>query len=317
MDTRRSFLKKSSLTVAALALPGMEPLLAREYKPMKEGKPKKGLVVWYSQTGNTERDGKVIAGTWKKLGLEVDAVDYRTFDKSTLPNYDIIAFGSPVYYYEVPANFQYWLKSIPNIDGIPVTSYVTFGGKGGNQHNTACTLLELAADKGGVPIGMSMFGNMPTFSITWSYGSVERVLKFKHLPSEKTYERVREYASQMLTQVNERKTHEIDTDLDFRGLIKGNKSIIGTKFFIGKHTIDKEKCIGCGTCVKMCPVKAIDLPKYSVNTGRCIACLGCVNNCPAQAVDMEFMGKKVYGYYEFLKRNNIVVKEPEEAREAR
>ena len=51
-----------------------------------------------------------------------------------------------------------------------------------------------------------------------------------------------------------------------------------------------------------------------VDTDACIACLGCVNNCPAGAVHMEFMGKKVYGYYDFLEENHIQVHLPEELR---
>ena len=36
-------------------------------------KPKKAMVFWYSQTGNTERTGRLIAETLKKKGLEVVA----------------------------------------------------------------------------------------------------------------------------------------------------------------------------------------------------------------------------------------------------
>ena len=90
--------------------------------------------------------------------------------------------------------------------------------------------------------------------------------------------------------------------------------IWGTKLFISNHTIDGSKCIQCGTCLKKCPVGAIDLEKNHVNTDACIACLGCVNNCPASAVHMEFMGKKVYGYYDFLEGNHIQIHLPEESR---
>lgn len=87
-------------------------------------------------------------------------------DRSALKNYDMIIVGSSVYYYDVPENFKKWLGSMPQIKGRPVASYVTFGGTGGNQHNTACTLVELPADKGGVPVGMNAFGNMSTFALT-------------------------------------------------------------------------------------------------------------------------------------------------------
>ncbi|MCP4692767.1 MAG: hypothetical protein GY859_32295 [Desulfobacterales bacterium] len=317
MENRRSFLKKSSLSLMALSVPFATRFAGRARGALKPGAPRRAAVIWYSQTGNTARVGRLIAETLKKDNIKVDAFEHREMDKSTLGDYDLIVVGSPVYYYDVPENFKTWLRSIPGIEGKPAASYVTFGGEGGNQHNTACTLLGLLADKGGVPVGMNAFGNMSTFAITWSYGNVDQVLKYKNLPDQKTYNVIRDYASFISRQAREGRSIEIDKDFDFRELIKNSPSIWATKLFIGKHTIDKEKCVECGTCVRKCPVGAIDISRAHVNEDRCIACLGCVNNCPEQAFDMEFMGKKVYGYNEFIRRNDIHVEWPEELQKSR
>ena len=85
-----------------------------------------------------------------------------------------------------------------------------------------------------------------------------------------------------------------------------------TKLMITNHRIDKSLCIQCGTCIKKCPVDAINLQAGAVDSKRCIACMGCVNNCPTQAVKMNFIGKPVYGFKEFLKRNHIEIMEPAE-----
>lgn len=279
---------------------------------MNPSKPKKAMVFWYSQTGNTERTGRLIAETLKNHDLEVTAGEYRDIDPASVADTNLIIAGSPVYYYDVPANFKQWLRALPDINGIPCAAYVTFGGTGGNQHNTACTLLGLLADKGGAPAGMETFSNMSTFAITWSTGYVDQVLRYKHLPDENAYDKMRGFASHVLNRVHQGESFEIDKEIDFRNLIKNTPSIWGTKLFINHHTIDREKCIECGTCTKKCPVNAIDLSKYHVDTDQCIACLGCVNNCPVQAIDMAFMGKEVYGYNEFVRRNNIQIQLPEE-----
>ena len=313
MENRRSFIKKSSMSLMALSLPitGLASCTPRQnQEPFAPLKPKNALVFWYSQTGNTARTGRVIARELEASGLKVDAGEYRQIDKAILNHYDLIVAGSPVYYYDVPENFQTWLRTIPEITGIPVASYVTFGGEGGNTHNTACTLLELLHSKGGVPVGLHTFGNMSAFALTWSYGNEERVLKYSHLPDQHSFSAMRQYAVSILSRVETGQPVEIDREADFRELIKTNPSIWFTKLFIGKHEIDKNLCTGCETCLGKCSVEAIDLPNYRVDTDRCIACLGCVNNCPEGAVDMEFMGKKVYGYHEFLDRNHIRVAEP-------
>jgi len=279
---------------------------------MNPKKPKKAMVFWYSQTGNTERTGRMIAETLKNKGLEVTAGEYREIDPASVVNTDLIIAGSPVYYYDVPGNFQQWLRALPELTNIACAAYVTFGGEGGNQHNTACTLLELLADKGGLPAGMETFGNMSTFAITWSTGNVSRILKYSHLPDDVSYNKMQDFALAVVRRVNEGKTYEIDRGMDFRNLIKSTPSIWGTKLFITRHTIDAEKCINCGTCEKKCPVDAIDLESHQVDTDLCIACLGCVNNCPVQAVDMTFMGKKVSGFNEFVRQNKIKIRQPED-----
>jgi ferredoxin len=43
----------------------------------------------------------------------------------------------------------------------------------------------------------------------------------------------------------------------------------------------------------------------TVDRDRCILCLGCVNNCPHNAVTMKFLGREIYGYMEFVKRNGL------------
>lgn len=279
-------------------------------RPMKKQNIKKGLVVWYSQTGNTKRIGRVIASAWKKQRIETKACDYRSVDPATLSRYDIIAAGSPVYYYEVPPNFREWLATIPDITGTPVASFVTFGGKGGNQHNTACKLLAHLAEKGGVPAGMATFGNMSTFAPDWTVGNIRRVLNYRHLPDSGSFNAAADFAASVL--LNARNDYCIDVKEKFSlyNLIKGRTSIGFTKLILTEHSIDGKKCIRCGKCHDLCPVDAITSDRYSVDTEKCIACFGCVNNCPVNAVRMKFAGKEVYGYMEFLKRNNITVNEP-------
>jgi len=274
--------------------------------------PKNALVLWYSQTGNTQRCGRVIAQTLEDKGILTRASDYRDLEPSDVSNYDMIVAGSPVYYYEVPSNFRRWLATIPSLVQKPVASFVTFGGEGGNQFNTALSLLELLADKGGIPLCMDMFGNMSTFAITWSTGNVNRVLKHSHKPDCESFKRIRHFAESLTEAASEERPHVFHKKTDFREWIKGGPSIWGTKLMINQHTIDKSLCVECGICTDQCPTSAIDLSTGAIDSKACIACLACVNNCPEQAVIMEFMHKRVYGYKTFIKQQGIHIQEPDE-----
>ena len=54
--------------------------------------------------------------------------------------------------------------------------------------------------------------------------------------------------------------------------------------------VDKTKCIGCGTCVAICPVEAISFDEYGkarIDRTKCIRCGSCEASCPVEAIDLS------------------------------
>ncbi len=59
-------------------------------------------------------------------------------------------------------------------------------------------------------------------------------------------------------------------------------------------SIDQDKCIGCGKCLKNCPANAIEkttyvapghkLPSLAINTAKCIKCGACIDGCKFGAI---------------------------------
>lgn len=54
--------------------------------------------------------------------------------------------------------------------------------------------------------------------------------------------------------------------------------------------IDSSKCVKCGNCYKVCPVKAISKVTvkkdlfYVIDPTKCVACGACVKGCPVKAI---------------------------------
>ncbi|MBW1981719.1 MAG: 4Fe-4S binding protein [Deltaproteobacteria bacterium] len=55
-------------------------------------------------------------------------------------------------------------------------------------------------------------------------------------------------------------------------------------------TVDKEKCVGDGECVDVCPVDVYDLVEGKAEPERadeCLGCESCVEVCPVEAITVE------------------------------
>jgi ferredoxin len=240
----------------------------------------------------------------------VDVRDVQEFDKNTLTKYDFIVVGTPVFYYDTPVNVAEWLKTMPSIQGTPVAAFVSFGGPEGNQHNASSHILKLLTEKGGVPVGRDAFRNIASYPTpTWNNPKQQ---SGQHLPDAATFNRVRRFAAGSLERIHHGETIAVRYEVALREVFQMLPLASLNKKAITKHTVDPQKCIGCQTCVKKCPTKAINPSKQTVDRDKCLTCFGCLNNCPADAVVMEYRGERLYGFPEYLKRNKITIQEPPE-----
>jgi ferredoxin len=61
--------------------------------------------------------------------------------------------------------------------------------------------------------------------------------------------------------------------------------------------VNEIDCVGCGTCLEVCPMDAIDLEEATaiVDEERCIGCGVCANSCPEDAIELQRTGlRKVF-----------------------
>lgn len=64
------------------------------------------------------------------------------------------------------------------------------------------------------------------------------------------------------------------------------------KNFRGKISLDKEKCIGCGMCVRTCPAEGVtkrvedEHVIIEFNLGSCTFCSLCADMCPKGAITL-------------------------------
>lgn len=57
-----------------------------------------------------------------------------------------------------------------------------------------------------------------------------------------------------------------------------------------KAFVNQQDCVACGSCVKVCPMQAIQIVKgimAEVNFNKCVGCGKCAAECPASVISIK------------------------------
>lgn len=57
-----------------------------------------------------------------------------------------------------------------------------------------------------------------------------------------------------------------------------------------KAIVDKEYCVACGSCVKVCPLGIINIEQgvfANIDENKCVGCGKCAKTCPASVISIQ------------------------------
>ena len=77
----------------------------------------KGIVVYYSGTGNTKKIARAIQGGMKEATGECDISSVKDIAPGDVANYDVIGIGAPIWYFREPANVRLFIHNMPTMEG--------------------------------------------------------------------------------------------------------------------------------------------------------------------------------------------------------
>jgi len=250
----------------------------------------KGIICYYSGSGNTKLACEYIKRNIKSVGFELYNIV-----KSEIPDlgeYDVVGFATFTDFGGAPQYFHSFFDKMKSQPGKLAFVFNTYGFLSGN---TLKSLAELAEGKKfKVFSGYSLHTpeNYPPQRV--------RKMAFDNSPNPKELKRFEKFISRLDELIGTIREGDLTTLDKVRN---GKMSILFPKMKrtqakkdFGEQNVDEVLCNECGICKKVCPYEAIELtPKPVFNHSKCNGCWACYNHCPEKAIyTKKYKGKGHY-----------------------
>jgi flavodoxin/NAD-dependent dihydropyrimidine dehydrogenase PreA subunit len=251
------------------------------------------LIVYFSQTGNTEEVAEAIAEGLSDAGA--GPIDVRPIEQVAPDDwlgYQALGVGTPVFYYHEPPNVRDWIKAlVRSAERVPV---FTFNTNGGNPCNTLRRMQKFLAKKGGRVLDSFECYGYDTYPIF-----LKSFRKWSH-PSETDLSDAAAFGEAFAAKARAFLAGESvpKARYDFVGGRLFRLSWICRKPFLDrffpKLNLVADLCTRCGACARACPTDNIVLQPDPLFLNRCIHCHLCERICPENAIrcDWEFWTEK-------------------------
>jgi len=242
------------------------------------------LGVYFSGTGNTKHCVEFFVRELDQEAPCVSIEDSTVLEK--IKKSDVIIFGYPIYVSNLPKIVRDFIDENKGIfNGKRIYIIATMGLFSGD--GTGCSA-RIFMKYGAEVIG-GLHLRMPD-----CISDVKLLKK----PMEKNKATIK--ASELKIKRAADKLKDNNPDKEGLGFLYHMAGLFGQRLWFYNQTmkytdklkINKEKCVGCGVCIKVCPMENLSIAEKTVHTkGKCTMCYRCINNCPNQAITL--LGKKV------------------------
>lgn len=251
-------------------------------------------IYYFSGSGNSLAVARDVA---VRLNANITLVTSLIDQESVDTEANIIGIVFPIYDFKPPKIISEIIPKIKNIESKYIFAICTYGIAPANSLRH----LEKSIKSCGGSLSAGFAVEMPHSGI--GSGTVTKAQQ------EEMFEKWKNRVEEVSDYIKSGRSGEIETSVLFLSIFKPRIIKIFPIFFVFLKQIllegidsleftSNEKCKGCGTCERICPIKNIEIiDNKPVWSDQCLNCFACLNWCPNGAIGLGNVNMGIRNYH--------------------